>query len=82
MIEAADFLVDIGPGAGVHGGQILNACNFKDLKTIDDSLKHRFGIFFKENEIDNMKNIIDRSISNFKKNIFIHQNFYKYDALM
>jgi len=33
MIEAADFLVDIGPGAGVHGGKILNACNFKDLKT-------------------------------------------------
>jgi excinuclease ABC subunit A len=32
MIEAADFLVDIGPGAGVHGGQILNACNFKELK--------------------------------------------------
>jgi excinuclease ABC subunit A len=33
MIEAADFLVDIGPGAGVHGGKILNACNFKELKT-------------------------------------------------
>jgi excinuclease ABC subunit A len=32
MIEAADFLVDIGPGAGVHGGQILNACNFKEIK--------------------------------------------------
>lgn len=26
MIEAADFVVDIGPGAGVHGGQIINAC--------------------------------------------------------
>jgi len=33
MIEAADFLVDIGPGAGIHGGQILNACNFSALKT-------------------------------------------------
>ncbi len=25
MIEAADFVVDIGPGAGVHGGEIVNA---------------------------------------------------------
>lgn len=25
MIEAADFVVDIGPGAGVHGGRIVNA---------------------------------------------------------
>lgn len=25
MIEAADFVVDIGPGAGVHGGHIVNA---------------------------------------------------------
>ena len=32
MIEAADFLVDIGPGAGVHGGRIMNACNFHEIK--------------------------------------------------
>lgn len=25
MIEAADFVVDIGPGAGIHGGRIVNA---------------------------------------------------------
>ncbi len=31
MIEAADFLVDIGPGAGVHGGQIVNAAPFKSI---------------------------------------------------
>jgi len=31
MIEAADFLVDIGPGAGVHGGQIVNASPFKSI---------------------------------------------------
>jgi excinuclease ABC subunit A len=28
MIEAADFVVDIGPGAGIHGGQIINAAPF------------------------------------------------------
>lgn len=32
MIEAADFLVDIGPRAGVHGGEITNAAPFKDIK--------------------------------------------------
>jgi excinuclease ABC subunit A len=35
MIEAADFVVDIGPGAGIHGGQILNACSIADLKSVD-----------------------------------------------
>ena len=50
MIEAADFLVDIGPGAGVHGGKILNACNFKDLKTTN-SLTTEYLLGKKEIEI-------------------------------
>lgn len=29
MIESADFVVDIGPGAGVHGGSILSATDYK-----------------------------------------------------
>jgi len=31
MIEAADFIVDIGPKAGVFGGQIMNADSFDKL---------------------------------------------------
>lgn len=31
MIEAADFIVDIGPGAGINGGEIINATNYKGL---------------------------------------------------
>jgi excinuclease ABC subunit A len=31
MMEAADFVVDIGPGAGVHGGNIVNACTYAEL---------------------------------------------------
>ncbi|TNE96753.1 MAG: excinuclease ABC subunit UvrA [Bacteroidetes bacterium] len=34
MIEAADFIVDIGPGAGVHGGEIVNAAPYKDLNKV------------------------------------------------
>ena len=35
MIEAADFVVDIGPGAGIHGGHIVNASVIKDLTSVD-----------------------------------------------
>jgi len=32
MIEAADFVFDIGPGAGRHGGEIVSEGTFKELK--------------------------------------------------
>lgn len=35
MIEAADFVVDIGPGAGIHGGQIINASPIAQLNSVD-----------------------------------------------
>ena len=35
MIEAADFIVDIGPGAGVRGGEIVSACTWEELKKSD-----------------------------------------------
>ncbi|GGK44312.1 MULTISPECIES: excinuclease ABC subunit UvrA [Flavobacteriaceae] len=33
MIEHADFVLDIGPGAGVHGGEIVSKGTFEELKT-------------------------------------------------
>ena len=41
MIEAADFVVDIGPGAGVHGGDIVNAAPIAKL-TDKDSLTNQY----------------------------------------
>ena len=35
MIEAADFVVDIGPRAGRHGGQIINACTVPEMMDTD-----------------------------------------------
>jgi len=35
MIEAADFIVDIGPRAGVHGGEIINAAPIAALNSVD-----------------------------------------------
>ena len=32
MIEKADFIFDIGPGAGKHGGEIVSAGTFTELK--------------------------------------------------
>lgn len=32
MIEHADFVLDIGPGAGIHGGEIVSEGTFKELK--------------------------------------------------
>lgn len=31
MMEESDFIVDIGPKAGIHGGQIVQACTLKEL---------------------------------------------------
>ncbi|MBL7900293.1 MAG: excinuclease ABC subunit UvrA, partial [Crocinitomicaceae bacterium] len=31
MMEEADFLVDIGPKAGIHGGAIVQACTVKEV---------------------------------------------------
>jgi excinuclease ABC subunit A len=35
MIEAADFVVDIGPGAGLHGGRIIHAAPIAELNSVD-----------------------------------------------
>ncbi|RXP63341.1 excinuclease ABC subunit UvrA [Lutibacter sp. HS1-25] len=32
MIEHADFVLDIGPGAGIHGGEIVSEGTFAELK--------------------------------------------------
>ena len=37
-IRAADHLVDIGPGAGIHGGRIVAQGHLQDLLTAPDSL--------------------------------------------
>ena len=33
MIEMADYVLDIGPGAGIHGGEIVSEGTFDELKT-------------------------------------------------
>ncbi len=35
MIESSDLFVDIGPGAGIHGGKVILKCDPKKIKYLD-----------------------------------------------
>ncbi len=37
-MRAADYIVDVGPGAGVHGGQVVAAGSVEDIMASDTSL--------------------------------------------
>ncbi|MBO1255868.1 excinuclease ABC subunit UvrA [Alteromonas sp. 5E99-2] len=41
-IREADYVVDIGPGAGVHGGQIIAQGTVEDIKASEDSLTGKY----------------------------------------
>ncbi len=41
-IREADFIVDIGPGAGVHGGQIIAQGSLDDIKNSENSLTGKY----------------------------------------
>ncbi|MBY0450179.1 MAG: excinuclease ABC subunit UvrA [Cyanobacteria bacterium] len=42
MIRAADWVVDIGPGAGIHGGRIVAEGSARDIEKIPDSLTGQY----------------------------------------
>lgn len=41
-IRAADHIVDIGPGAGVHGGQVIAQGTAKEIMQIEESITGQF----------------------------------------
>ena len=41
-IRAADFLIDIGPGAGVHGGKVVAAGGIKDIVSSKTSITGQY----------------------------------------
>ncbi len=41
-IRAADHIVDIGPGAGVHGGEIIAQGTLKDIESCEESLTGQY----------------------------------------
>ena len=42
MMRAADFIVDLGPGAGEHGGRIVAAGNIQDILKAQDSITGQY----------------------------------------
>ena len=38
MIKSADFIVDIGPGAGIHGGELVASGTLEDIKKSERSI--------------------------------------------
>jgi excinuclease ABC subunit A len=42
LIQAADYLIDVGPGAGKHGGQIVAAGTPEDVSRVQESLTGAF----------------------------------------
>ncbi len=42
MMRAADLLIDMGPGAGVHGGRVVAQGTFDEVKANPDSLTGRY----------------------------------------
>jgi excinuclease ABC subunit A len=41
-IRAADYIVDVGPGAGVHGGEIVAAGTLEEVKKVKHSLTAQY----------------------------------------
>lgn len=41
-MNAADYIVDIGPGAGIHGGEIVCAGSVEDIKKCENSITGQY----------------------------------------
>ena len=42
VIEAADYIIDIGPAAGAHGGELVVAGSLEDVRNCDRSITGRY----------------------------------------
>ena len=66
-IQAADFIVDIGPGAGVHGGEIVATGSAGDIASYEHSITGQYLAGTRSIEVPHKRTAV-------KKNKFIHIN--------
>lgn len=59
-IREADFVVDIGPGAGVHGGEIVAQGTLEDIKNSEESLTGKYLSGRERIEIPEIRTPIDQ----------------------
>jgi len=60
-IRAADFVIDIGPGAGVHGGEIIAQGTVDDILNCKDSLTGKYLSGVEEIEIPKVRHPFDKN---------------------
>jgi excinuclease ABC subunit A len=66
-IMAADHVIDIGPGAGIHGGEIVASGTPEDIKNNEHSLTGNYLSGIKSIAVPKV-----RSVANFKRSITIN----------
>ncbi len=59
-IRAADFVIDIGPGAGVHGGDIIAQGTINDILKCKDSLTGKYLSGVEEIAIPKKRHVFDK----------------------
>ncbi|WP_026957826.1 excinuclease ABC subunit UvrA [Aliagarivorans taiwanensis] len=59
-IRAADYIVDIGPGAGVHGGQVIAQGSLPEIISSKDSLTARYLSGERAIEVPKVRNPADK----------------------
>ncbi len=60
-IQAADHIIDIGPGAGIHGGQLVAQGNMQDIMSAENSLTGDYLAGRKEIEVPKERLLADDS---------------------
>ncbi|MGL1958627.1 MAG: excinuclease ABC subunit UvrA [Colwellia sp.] len=60
-IKAADFVIDIGPGAGVHGGEIIAQGTVDDILACKDSLTGKYLSGVEKIEIPQKRHPFDKN---------------------
>ncbi|MBD1577229.1 excinuclease ABC subunit UvrA [Vibrio sp. S11_S32] len=59
-IRAADYVIDIGPGAGIHGGQVIAEGTMQDILDCPESLTGQYLSGTREIEIPEQRTPIDK----------------------
>ncbi|MCL6270070.1 excinuclease ABC subunit UvrA [Sansalvadorimonas sp. 2012CJ34-2] len=59
-IRSADHVVDIGPGAGVHGGKIISSGTPEDIMACDQSLTGQYLSGTRRIEVPEQRNAVDK----------------------
>jgi excinuclease ABC subunit A len=70
MIRVADWLIDVGPGAGIHGGQLLAAGTPKEVIANKDSITGKWLLGYSGKSINrgSIKKIGELTIRNAREN--------------